>query len=48
MTQHTIVVVHRRQAQPFWKHLAILAPVPDFAMPVALLKQAGPHVLIKT
>ena len=40
-------VAHGRQGHVLWKHLAVLAAVPDLALPVARLAQGAPHGVVE-
>ena len=43
-----LFVADGNDGQPFRVSLGILAPVPDFALPVAELDERGPHGLVKS
>jgi hypothetical protein len=40
-------VAHGRDGQPLWVHLAVLAPVPDLALPAAMLADRLPHAAVE-
>ena len=47
MGDGTVIVADRADRQPFGIHLAILAPIPDFSGPGALLVDLCPHGPVK-
>jgi hypothetical protein len=47
MCDHFAVALDRRDAEPFGINIAVLAPVPDFALPGADALELLPQVGIK-
>ncbi len=42
-----IIILDRRDSQPFWKHRAVFAHIPDFPLPDPAVADGLPHLAVK-